>query len=341
MFTASGTPRTAGRAWEAIPEPPPWRRHRPAGTAPTFLPPPGLTDAVNAALHLRRPLLLTGLPGSGKSTLVEMIAAELQLGEVLRWHITSKSTLEDGLFGYDALGRLHASQVERARTSTLAEGARSVGNADDVARFVTLGPLGTALADTERPRAVLIDEIDKSDPDLPGDLLDVLERHEFRIPPLARDAGEFATDGDSAEERHSTDSHGGRSGARTRRVRGDDKNFYPVTDGAVQAIHTPVIVLTSNNERTFPPPFLRRCVRFTMPKPDLNELARIVEAHFSPETAVLVREEIAAFYRQITGDQTLAIDQLLNLVHLVTAEDTIDSEARDNIEQILLSDLNS
>ena len=65
--------------------------------------------------------------------------------------------------------------------------------ADAVEKFVTLGPLGTALASRDRPRAVLIDEIDKSDLDLPGDLLHVLELGEFDIPPLVRAAG--STDG--------------------------------------------------------------------------------------------------------------------------------------------------
>ena len=83
----------------------------------------GLADAVNAALHLRRPLLLSGGPGSGKSTLVDLIAAELELGSVLRWHITSKSTLNDGLYEYDALGRLHATQRPQPWASTLARAA--------------------------------------------------------------------------------------------------------------------------------------------------------------------------------------------------------------------------
>ena len=60
--------------------------------------------------------------------------------------------------------------------------------ATSVEDFVTLGPLGTALASKDRPRAVLIDEIDKSDLDLPGDLLHVLELGEFDIPPLVRAA---------------------------------------------------------------------------------------------------------------------------------------------------------
>ena len=61
---------------------------------------------VNMALLLRRPLLVTGRPGVGKSTLAYSIAHELRLGPVLRWPITSRSTLQDGQYHYDAIGRL-------------------------------------------------------------------------------------------------------------------------------------------------------------------------------------------------------------------------------------------
>src|SRR5262249_48760219 len=66
---------------------------------------------VNAALYLRRPLLITGRPGTGKSSLIYAVAWELQLGEVLRWSITSHSTLQQGLYHYDAIGRLQDSQL--------------------------------------------------------------------------------------------------------------------------------------------------------------------------------------------------------------------------------------
>src|SRR5690348_3481998 len=108
IFTGSGAP-TAPDAWRQIPAPPPWRNR--AAEETRFVTTPELLEAVNAALHLRRPLLLTGPPGSGKSTLASVIAAELDLGEPLEWHVTSRSTLTDALYQYDALGRLHATQA--------------------------------------------------------------------------------------------------------------------------------------------------------------------------------------------------------------------------------------
>src|SRR5688572_7168748 len=117
---------------------------------------PELKEAVNAALYLRRPLLLTGKPGTGKSTAVYAVARELRMGPVLRWSITSRSTLRDGLYQYDALGRLND------RTPADADESEAIG------KYVELGPLGTALYPTSWPRALLIDEIDKSDLDLPN-----------------------------------------------------------------------------------------------------------------------------------------------------------------------------
>lgn len=69
---------------------------------------------VNAALLLRRPLLVSGRPGTGKSSLAYRISRELRLGRVLRWHITSRTTLQQGLYEYDAIGRVQDTAAQRA-----------------------------------------------------------------------------------------------------------------------------------------------------------------------------------------------------------------------------------
>lgn len=279
------------RPWD-LPPLPEWRRHSSPESLPNFVMPPGLAEAVNTALNLRRPLLLTGSAGSGKSTMVELLAAELGIGPVLRWHITSQSVLDDGLYQYDALDRLHSAQ-----------------NGDPeipLEKFVKLGPLGTALADLEKPRAVLIDEIDKSDLDLPGDMLNVLEAGEFEIPPLLRAKGSGSEPG--------------------YRVRGADKREYDVGNGEVVTRHYPIIVFTSNEERTFAPPFLRRCVRFKIEPPSEDLLAKIVERHIGT-AGESQRTEIRRFAERLRGGHELAVNQLVELVHLVTQHRLTDEEA--------------
>ena len=312
-------------AWQAIyqgtgvsrgielPAAPPWRRF-PAPTRGTdglgiFQPPDGLLDAVNAAVFLRRPLLLTGAPGSGKSSVIHSVAAELDLGRVLRWHITSRSTLVDAQYRYDVLGRIHAQRL-----------ASETGSAvrDDIAPFLQFGPLGNALAPAPRPRALLVDEIDKSNLDLPGDLLDVLERGEFRIPELERE---------------------GRDPVAMREWDGQDTHL--VTNGVVQCTEFPFVVLTSNGERDFPAPFLRRCIRFTMPTPTVESISRIVEAHLgsdlaeSADTAALVEQ----FVTRVTSGESLAVDQLLNAVFLLGRGSVEDEGTRDRLQALVLREL--
>ena len=302
-YTGDGAPRSA-----ELPPAPPWRRFPLPPVGAVFQPPPGLVDAVNAALCLRRPLLLVGPSGSGKSTAIESVAAELRLGGVLRWHVTSRSTLPDALYQYDVLGRIHAQQLDPARGS------------EDIAPFLRLGPLGTALMPRDRPRALLIDEIDKSDLDLPGDLLDVLERGYFEIPELFR---------------HETPV------VEIRAWDGDD--LHRVEQGRVQCREFPFVIMTSNGERDFPAPFLRRCIRFDMPPVDADGLAAIVRAHFGAAEAQGLDEEeladlIGRFVTRVGIGETLAVDQLLNAAHLL-AERGLSFEERSGMEALLLRGL--
>ncbi|GHB39736.1 ATPase AAA [Streptomyces viridiviolaceus] len=318
-----GTGHPADQTPPRLPAPPPWRnpahradsqdadaeRHTDLATA--YRPAPGLVEAVNAALHLRRPLLLTGRAGSGKSTVIRQVAAELGLGEVLHWHITSRSTLADALYRYDALGRIHAHNLR-----TLTGKAEGAEHEDDIGDFVQLGPLGTALLPNDVPRALLIDEIDKSDLDLPSDLLDVLERGGFEIPELARHPKPDIE------------------------VRTADKNGrHVVLDGWVQSSEFPVIVLTSNGEREFPAPFLRRCIRFDMPPLSEQALTDIVTAHLDaiedPATADLVHN----FLKRMDKGEYVAIDQLLSAVYLLRGDHVADPEQRQSLEALLLQGL--
>lgn len=284
-----------------IAAPPPWRTFPRQPQHARFQPPPGLTEAVNAALHLRRPLLITGPAGFGKSTVVDQVAHELKLGDVLRWHVTSRSTLRDALYRYDALARIHA---QNTGDST-----------DDIGLFLQLGPLGTALLPTDRPRALLIDEIDKSELDLPSDLLDALERGEFEIPELTR----YHTSQVAVRGWQSRDTHN-------------------IADGVVRCTEFPFIVMTSNGERDFPPAFLRRCVRFTMPAPTPAELTQIVRAHLG-DAADGAQALVETFVARVAGGELLAIDQLLNAVLVLSGDHAPTSDERDRLTDLLLRQL--
>ncbi|MET7439783.1 AAA family ATPase [Streptomyces sp. NPDC004082] len=245
-------------------------------------------DVVNAALHLRRPLLVTGRPGAGKSSLAASIALELGLGDLLRWPVNSKTSLADGLYKYDAVGRLR----DTGR-------ARELGTiAPEVGSYIRLGPLGTALATSRpgRPRVLLIDEIDKGDIDLPNDLLVVFEEGSFEIPELVRLPDD------------SPDVQVMLAGSRQR---------YTVQQGIVSCTEFPVVVMTSNGERDFPAPFLRRCVRLDLQEPTGDQLREIVRAHLGEEGLSAAEDLIGTFLeRRDQGQMALATDQLLNAVHL-------------------------
>ncbi len=256
---------------------------------------------VNAALYLRRPLLISGEPGSGKSSLLYAVAYELKLGEVLKWSITSRSNLKDALYQYDAIGRLHKHQLQKERGGDREDDGSGSGIGD----YIRLGPLGTALLPTRRPRALLIDDIGKSDFDLPNDLLHVFEEGEFNISELER-YKDLAKDKDTDfTEVPVKDYHG---------------HTVKIRDGRIKCNEFPFVIITNNGEREFPASFLRRCLQFEMPKP-IEKLGEIVRKQFedAPEIYEQAEPVIEKFLDKIkAGDRKLlTTDQLLNAIYMV------------------------
>ncbi|WP_030876199.1 AAA family ATPase [Streptomyces sp. NRRL S-1868] len=342
IYRGAGVPHEGIRR---LPEPPPWRDfgapHEPgapedaAGAdgesarrlgahrrlVESLHPRPEEVEAVNAALYLRRPLLVTGNPGTGKSTLAHAVAHELGLGRVLRWPVVSRTTLKDGLYHYDAIGRLQDVQLDRA----VAGGDPGAGPEarPPIGSYLRLGPLGTALLPAggepgapPRPRVLLVDELDKSDIDLPSDLLNVLEEGEFTIPELERIA---------EREPHAE-------------VLTADGDRVRITGGRVRCTVFPFIVLTSNGERDFPAALLRRCVQLDLEPPGDEQLAAMVAAHLGEEALQEGAALVERFLRREPG-QVLATDQLLNALFLTQRAQGAERVTRDRLAEILMCPL--
>jgi MoxR-like ATPase len=318
IYRGTGRPHHDVHLDEVLPPPPPWRAFRAGRLPEQDMPPaddgetdrrlgaenhlterhvdPHEVDMVNAALFLRRPLLVTGNPGTGKSSLAFRIARELRLGRVLRWSITSHTLLKSGLYEYDAIGRAEAAGARNAASmrglDLPAQDESSIGE------FVRLGPLGTAFLPSRMPRVLLIDELDKSEADLPNDLLSIFEDGDFRIPELER--------------------------VRSRSPEVEVFTHDPgvtaiVADGRVACHAFPIVVITSNGEREFPPAFLRRCLQLEIKPPDASKLAAIVAGHMIDEHGEHRARLIQEFLARSEAADGLPTDRLLDAIFLATS----------------------
>ena len=161
-----------------------WMRYRGDGLTPSgqnaetrgergrYIADQRLVTAVNTAIAVGQPLLITGEPGTGKTMLAWSIAAELGLGSVLEFHTRSDNQARDVLYDFDYLMRFYHAQTRDPR-------------AEQLDLYIRWHALGEAIRSPEQ-RVVLIDEIDKAPRDFPNDLLDELDRMEFRVPELAQ-----------------------------------------------------------------------------------------------------------------------------------------------------------
>jgi MoxR-like ATPase len=125
-----------------------------------------LKVAVNAAVKLRRPLLVKGEPGTGKTVLAHEIAEAIG-APLIEWHIKSTTRAVQGLYEYDAVARLRDGQLGDERVH-------------DIGNYIKRGKLWDAFTSSELP-VLLIDEIDKADIEFPNDLLQELDRMEFHV----------------------------------------------------------------------------------------------------------------------------------------------------------------
>jgi MoxR-like ATPase len=212
----------------------------------------GLVDAINVALLLGQPLLLTGEPGTGKTEVAFSIGCELGY-KTYKYETKSNSTAKELFYTYDALGRFHAAQLADQQKGDGPQESRVEGR-----DYISYNALGLAIlysnefsavesllprkfAPWPRPvrSVVLIDEIDKAPRDFPNDLLNELEQLYFNIPELSLTFEKIRANGELR----------------------------------------PIVVITSNSEQGLPDAFLRRCIYYDIPFPDEGRLTDIVLGH--------------------------------------------------------------
>ena len=242
------------------------------GRPRSYFPEAGLPEAMDAAMLIGIPLLLTGEPGTGKTSAARWLSEELGT-RMLTYDVKSTSSGRDLLYSFDEVGRFRDSGegkpkplIEyiqfhalgeaiiraaggKARLTSIKPPAEAARRAFGIATpeamiAASLLPGDTAFADADPEHCVvLIDELDKAPRDTPNDLLAEIDRMAFSIPELGIRVGDGEAGGEAPGLR-------------------------------------PIVVITSNSEKGLPEPFLRRCAFFDIPAPGKDRLAQIVASSF-------------------------------------------------------------
>jgi MoxR-like ATPase len=266
-----------------------------------YFPTEELQEAVNLAIALKRPLLLEGEPGCGKTRLAEAIAYEFTQkylkGEkwwfFKEWNVKSVGRARDGLYTFDAVARLRDAQLVGAGAEQLKvlledeqgnqEFAALQARLKDKSKYLDFGALGNALKQTEVERPiVLIDEIDKADSDFPNDLLRELDRLEFTVTETGK--------------------------------------TYPEAKEGKGLRPKPIVIITSNRERPLPEPFLRRCLYFKLDFPDPERLEKIIRGRFQKISNDLVERVIEHFFeirerfKDVPGSKPPSTSEILDFL---------------------------
>jgi MoxR-like ATPase len=232
-----------------------------------YIPDSGLVDAVNVALLLGQPMLITGEPGTGKTRLAAHLAYKLGWGKPLVFEAKSTSTARDLFYRYDALSQFQAAQSHQTTSNLKYVSYNALGRAillsHPSSALEGLLPVAGFEHDGPRRAVVLVDEVDKAPRDFPNDILNELEQMFFRIPELR--------------------------------------------DEPVRAVPgmEPVVIITSNSEKSLPDAFLRRCVYYNIPfrEDRLSEIAksRIEYLRSAPDTFL---GDALDFFRRLRGPET-------------------------------------
>lgn len=280
-----------------------------------------LRNAVEVAMALGQPLLLTGEPGTGKTELARRVAYDLSNANDPKgrnWNFASEphffpvkttSAARDLFYTYDALSHFQAANRklepgEKAlRTADFIElQALGLAIAQTNPRQVDASKFNTRLADQPQSSVVLIDEIDKAPRDFPNDLLDRLDKWHFDV-----------REQPDCWIRKSPD--------------------YQV-----------VVIMTSNSEKNLPDAFLRRCVFYDMPKPDRELLRQIVKAQLGDRTKFtgkLLEEMLDKFeqVRQSAVRKPPATAELIAWLRILEMQRFFELDDADRKDQQMLDNL--
>ena len=213
----------------------------------TYIADEGLRDAVNVAISLSRPLLVTGEPGTGKTELAFSVAQELELPDPFVFHTKTTSMAKDLFYEYDALqhfqdartsdDKLNKQEYVQYQALGLAIlRAMTIADTSDYPDDVRQHLIPKYISEKPSRAVVLIDEIDKAPRDFPNDILNEIDKMIFTV----RETG--------------------------------------LTHQASRA-YQPIVIITSNSEKNLPDAFLRRCMYYHIEFPDKERLKIIVEKH--------------------------------------------------------------
>jgi len=292
----------------------------------TYIPDEGLWQAVEIALQVGRPLLITGEPGTGKTTLAQYASSRFSnyfedipdykfqvpfSPKLLEFHTKSTSEAKDLFYTYDAISHFQQAQTKQAN--------EVLKTAKD---FIQLQALGKAIANAQAPgklpeifkdllgkekpyeaqsSVVLIDEIDKAPRDFPNDLLNELDELKFSI-----------------KELHNT-------------------GLSIAKENPAQIL----VILTSNDEKNLPDPFLRRCVFYHIPFPSPKQLEKILYKKFDAGNDDLIKNAVKFFEkarlprRHKPSSTSELVDWLIALKHQnISADELTEQISKDTFERL-------